>query len=485
MLATRVSTAEGPTAARPSRRYAFFISTTGCVGDLKRHLGSADYSYGFVLKAVTPALERLGTWQLVARPESSLSHLASRAAAEGLRPIYLVLHPPHNAYFTPDVPTVLFPFWEFPRIPDRDFGFDTRQNWRRMCQGADLIVTACRFTAEAFRESGVTRPLEVVPVPLAAEAFDVPAWNPEHSWSIVCRHLVLGGDATPPVATGEATAPQGPRAAFWKRALRAGYRRYVRRWLNARTIERIKRVRRTVLRIPDEPLPLLPSTPLTLSGLVYTSLFNPSDRRKNARDILTAFLLAFRDRPDVTLVLKLATSASREFHDLHEFRAVYEDLGLTHRCRVVLLTDFLSDEQMASLFRSTTYYVNASRAEGACLPLQQALAAGRPSIAPRHTAMADYLDDSVGFVIGAHPEPTFWPHDPEQRTETYWNRLVWSDLRDAFLTSAEVAFAERSRYDAMAAAARSRMADFAACEVVAEGWRRALGRLEERGSQVA
>ena len=40
---------------------------------------------------------------------------------------------------------------------------------------------------------------------------------------------------------------------------------------------------------------------------------------------------------------------------------------------MVVITDFLTDEQMNDLFRATTYYVNASRAEGACLPLQQAL----------------------------------------------------------------------------------------------------------------
>lgn len=485
MLAARGSLPESAAVAPPARRFAFFVSTTGCVNDLTRHLGSADYSYGFVLKALAPALERVGTWQLVDRPESRLSYLARQAESEGLQPIYLVLHPPHNAYFAPDVPTVLFPFWEFPRIPDRDFGFDTRQNWRRMCQGADLIVAACRFTAEAFHRSGVSRPIEVVPVPIGAEAFEVPAWDPEHAWTITCRHLVLGGDALPVAGTGEPQGPQVPRAAFWKRALRAGYRRYVRRWLNARTIERVKRVRRAVLRMPDEPLPLLPSAPLTLSGLVYTSLFNPSDRRKNARDILTAFLLAFRDRPDVTLVLKLATSATREFYDLHEFRAMYEELGLSHRCRVVLLTDFLTDEQMAGLYRASTFYVNASRAEGACLPLQQALAAGRPAIAPRHTAMDDYMDDAVGFVLGGHPEPTFWPHDPDQRLETFWNRLVWADLRDAFLASAEMVRDDRDRYDAMAAASRSRMAAYADCEVVAEGWSRALGRLAERTSRVA
>jgi glycosyltransferase involved in cell wall biosynthesis len=479
-LAIDVRGEEPGTGPDPSRPFAFLVSTTGCASDLRRHLGSADYSYGFVLKAIAPALERLGTWRLVERPESSLSYLAARARSRGLRPIHLVLHPPQNAYFSPDVPNVLFPFWEFPQIPARDFGFDTRQNWRSMCRGADLILTACRFTAEAFREVGVTCPVEVVPVPLAGEAFGLPSWDPDWSWTITCRHHVLGGDPQDPLSA-EAVTPARQGAAVWKRALRAGYRRYVRRWLNDRAIERVKRVRRAVLRMPDEPLPLLPSSPLTLSGLVFTSLFNPSDRRKNARDILTAFLVAFRDRPDATLVLKLATSATREYHDMMEFGLMYERLGLRdHRCRVVLLTDYLSDEQMMGLFRATTYYVNASKAEGACLPLQQALAAGRPAIAPAHTAMADYVDDRVGFVVRSHHEPTFWPHDPEKRTETYWHRLVWSDLRDHMLEAASVARRDRARYDALSAEARGRMADYAGLDVVAERLGRALASLECR-----
>ncbi|HEU5117262.1 MAG TPA: hypothetical protein VFT74_11405, partial [Isosphaeraceae bacterium] len=48
-----------------SGAYEFFVSTTGCAGDLKRHLGSADYSYGFVLRALAPALDALGSWRLI------------------------------------------------------------------------------------------------------------------------------------------------------------------------------------------------------------------------------------------------------------------------------------------------------------------------------------------------------------------------------------------------------------------------------------
>ena len=46
-----------------------------------------------------------------------------------------------------------------------------------------------------------------------------------------------------------------------------------------------------------------------LTGIIYTALLSTFDRRKNWTDILTAFLAAFAERPDVTLVIKLIAPA--------------------------------------------------------------------------------------------------------------------------------------------------------------------------------
>ena len=474
---------DGIRASENGRRpLALLVSTTGCAGDLRRHLGSADYSYGFVLKAIEPALRAVARVETVAVPECSLSYRAARARAEGFDPVNLILHPAQNAYFAPDLPNVLFPFWEFPELPSRDFGFDTRQNWTRMCRGADLIVTACRSTAEAFRAAGITAPVEVVPVPVPDWTRDVPPWDPEGSHSLDCRHLVMGGDRQSGRAVGLSdafeAAPAGVSAPLWKRAIKAGYRRHLRPWLDPATIERLKALRRRASR-RDEPVPpLLPTSRLGLSGLTFLSVFNPSDRRKNAVDLVSAFLLAFRDRPDATLVLKFATSPTREFHDVAEFLGMYAALGIDHRCRLVLLTDFLDDAAMAGLYRASTFYVNTSRAEGACLPLQQAMAAGRPAIAPRHTSMSDYVDESVALVVESHPEPTFWPHDPERRYETTWHRLVWTDLRDRFLEAAGLIASNPRRYEELAVAGALRMADYGGLDAAKAGWRRALEKLE-------
>ncbi len=262
------------------------------------------------------------------------------------------------------------------------------------------------------------------------------------------------------------------------------YKRAVRPWLSDHAIRRVTAAKERLLRMaghaPTVPIdPLVPAGSLTLEGLVYTTLFNLGDLRKNVHDLITGFLIAFRDRPDATLVIKLATNPSREHHEVGLLQGYLAALGIRHRCRVVIIAEYLDDDRMRELLRATTFYVNASHAEGACLPLQQALAAGRPAIAPDHTAMADYMDDSVGFVIRSHPEPTHWPHDPERRIETERLRPLWNDLHDHYLASAALAEHDPAGYARRADAARQRMREVAGFEIAVDALRDALSLLAD------
>jgi glycosyltransferase involved in cell wall biosynthesis len=215
---------------------------------------------------------------------------------------------------------------------------------------------------------------------------------------------------------------------------------------------------------------------LELSGIVYTTVLNPFDQRKNWPDLLTAYLMALQDCDDATLVMKLAVPPARAASGANKILGFYRRLGLAHRCKLMLVSDYLSDAQMLELVRGSTYYLNTSRAEGACLPLQDFLAAARPAIAPRHTAIADYFAAGSGFVVESHPEPTSWPQDPQGRCTTTWHRLVWPSLRDAIRESYEVAKSRRAQYEAMAANARAAMIAHAGMEVV---WTRLTSALDD------
>jgi glycosyltransferase involved in cell wall biosynthesis len=466
------------------RPFAFLVSTTACSRDITTKVGAANYSYYFAVKALAPALEALGTWQLVDQVESRLPYLAGEAEAQGYRPVHLSVHPPHDSYLSSSVPNVFLTFWEFPEVPNRSFGTDTRQDWSRIARAADLILAPCRLTAAAFRSAGVTAPIADITIPLSASYFDVPAWDPARSWTISLRHETWVGGPFPEPADRSTPRPRfrARVVSAAKRRVIAGYRKYVGRWLSDEARGRFGMFARGLAgrKARGGGPRLLPSTPLTLNGLVYTSVFNATDIRKNPEDTLSAFLIAFRNRPDANLVLKLNCPPEREWSDLRGLRRLYERMGLRHKCKVVVITDYMDEAKLLWLYRASTYYINTSRAEGACMPLQEALASGRPALAPDHTAMADYFDDRLGFVIRSTPEPIHWPHDPERRLETTCHHLAWSDIRDHFLSSAALIDSDRAHYDAMAQAARERMRAYAGQTAVVDALRRALARLPDR-----
>lgn len=142
----------------------------------------------------------------------------------------------------------------------------------------------------------------------------------------------------------------------------------------------------------------------------------------------------------------------------------YRQVKIRHACRFVVVSDYLSDQQMVDVVRGSTFYLNASRAEGACLPLQDFLASGRPAVAPGHTAMQDYFDSDVGFVVQSSQEPTSWPRDPEKSIATRWARIDWSSLQENLGRAYALATDGPGPYQRMADAGRQRMATYASVD---------------------
>ena len=199
-----------------------------------------------------------------------------------------------------------------------------------------------------------------------------------------------------------------------------------------------------------EPEPIVAST-LRFRGTVYASVFNPADGRKNWLDIVTAFCWAFRDDPDKTLVLKMSHHNRSTF--LGDLFLLFSRLS-PFRCRVVAIHGYLSSEELENLVAVTDFFVNASVAEGQCLPLLEFMAEGVPAISPDHTAMETYIRPANAFVVASSHQPHIWPNDPRECYRTLSNRIDWDSLRQAYLDSAAVLATDPGRYKAMCVAAR-------------------------------
>jgi hypothetical protein len=130
---------------------------------------------------------------------------------------------------------------------------------------------------------------------------------------------------------------------------------------------------------------------------------------------------------------------------------------------------------MHALARASAYYITTTRAEGNCLPVMNYLAAGRPVISTCTTAVSDYFDAGLGFVLESHPEPAIWPHDNTLRFKTSWGRLVWPSLLEQLRRSYQVARHDRPGYEKLAARAQEKMRQWAHPEAV---WVRLQAALE-------
>jgi len=217
--------------------------------------------------------------------------------------------------------------------------------------------------------------------------------------------------------------------------------------------------------------PPAPEVRVSLGGVVYTSMLNPTDGRKNWHDMLTAFCWAFRDVPDATLVLKMVKGDPQSYRrDLFLILA----RSAPFKCRVVTMDGFLEDADYAGLMGATSFYVNASNAEGLCMPLMEFMSVGKPVIAPCHTAMADYIDPSAAFVLETTPEHNVWPNDPRFLYTTMRERLKWDTLAAAFAESHRVAKQAPERYAAMGANAERIMRDYCSDDAVRERLRHVM-----------
>ncbi len=385
----------------------FFVYTTENDGSINKKLGAADYSYFFVMKTFLPILQRLGQVVIINKPAKVNAKYAA-AKARGQSALLLSFTPPHKTPTGLNCPTIPVFAWEYSTIPNESWANDWRHNWTQVLSGMKAAITHSRFANNAVKQAlNQDYPIVSLPAPLWDKFATM--YSPEASpgsavWSIHVKGVVLDS---------------------WQLGLRETH--------NANT-----------------PTFALKQQKVLLEGVVYTSVFNPNDGRKNWTDMLSAFCFAFRDQPNVTLLMKLAFFDSDIACNmvLNEIKK-----NAPFQCRVIAVQGYLDSESYHQLVANTTYIVNSSYGEGQCLPLMEFMSAGKPAIAPDHSGMADYINTDNAFVVHSNCEWTHWPHDPRLVLRAFRYQIDWESLRAAFLDSFAVAVNEPEKYKAMAACA--------------------------------
>ena len=408
-------------AAEPPPRVNFIVHSPTGAQTPAEALGAAEYSYGFVLRAFQPLLERFGKVYVVDDPVRQVDVLYEAHLARGEASLYLSFAPPHRTVLGLRAPTVPVVAWEYATIPHEVWDEERRHDWRWVLRQTGRAITLSRLAARAIKAAmGADFPVVAIPAPV---------WDRQAA----LRHLPLPPRGHPAARGVEGFVVDSPPG-----SLATG--------------------------LAPPPAQHLPAS-AKVDGVVFASVLSPKDGRKNWPDIVTAFLAAMGGVSDATLVLKMIGADPGgwwwEFYDRVSRMPPFQ-------CRVVVVNGYMDEARYAALIAASDWVVNASVAEGLCLPLVEFMCADRPAISPRHTAMADYIDPACALIVESQEEYCGWPHDTRMGMTTARHRIAWSSLRDRLAEAYRIATTDPVRHLAMAQAAGRTMQAFCSDAVVAD-----------------
>lgn len=417
--------------------------TTSTRDSIRNDLGRPEYSYYFVLRELRPVLEQLGVVVEVNDPERDVDAIYRNCRRHGIPCVFLSFSPPHKTPIDLECPTLPVFAWEFDTIPNEGFMGKPRNDWTRVLARLGGAVTHSGFIVQQVKRLvGQDFPILSAPAPV---------------WDTVAA-LRDAGPAKP-VAQAIVLQLEGMV-------------------IDSRDTDLSAYDKSSLLAAEGQPLPL-PATrqqghcEVVLDGVVYTSIFNPGDGRKNWQDMIQAFCIAFKDVADATLVLKLTHyDVSSLVPEMLEIMYKCGDLA----CRVVMLHGYLEQDAYERLLLATSYAVNTSMGEGQCLPLMEYMSAGKPAIAPQHSSMADYIDETCAFVLRSSLEPSTWPHDPRQAMRTLRHRLDFGSIVIAYRESHQVANGFPDRYAQLSEGAIRSLQGYCSRDIVRERLRQAITR---------
>lgn len=407
----------------------FLVYSPQSSGNIADAMGLADYSYYFVMRRFVPVLRRIGLVIEVHDPVREADRLHAILQRLGIDSVLLSFAPPNK---TPQVQCATLPVfaWEYSTIPTESWSDDERHNWQFMLSRLRGAITHSGYAVAATRKAmGDDFALCSLPAPVwDMHAARGPALLRSEDWALQFSGVLLDSHELGLHGTHTVANPSLEKAE-----------------------------QRVMLR-----------------GVVYAAVFNPNDGRKNWHDTLWAFCWAFRDNWSATLLIKLVHHDARFACEilLHEMKKL-----APYKCRVVVIHGFLDDDAYQRMISGVTYIVNSSYGEGQCLPLMEFMSAGKPALAPDHSAMADYITPDNAFIVRSGPEWTHWPHDPRLVLRAFRHRLDWQSLFDAYVESYAVATTQRQRYLAMSQAATTAQQRHCSRDVIADGLRQFLGQL--------
>jgi glycosyltransferase involved in cell wall biosynthesis/predicted SAM-dependent methyltransferase len=122
--------------------------------------------------------------------------------------------------------------------------------------------------------------------------------------------------------------------------------------------------------------------------------------RKGIDVLLKAFTKLFTSKDDVSLIIK--DMGGDSFYKGQTAKDTIEKLTqMGDSPEIIYIDEYLSEEEMASLYRSCNLFVSPYRGEGFSLPTLEAMACGLPVIVTDGGSTDDFVDEAYGWFVPA------------------------------------------------------------------------------------
>lgn len=436
--------------------------------NIQDSLGRSEYSYYFVLHKFLPVFSEIGQVQIIEDPSAEVDEYYERAFTEGRQCVFLCFTAPHNAFIGLKCPTIPVFAWEYDTIPNESWDGKENNNWVQVLKKLGAAITHSAHSVGVVREAlGKEFPIISCPAPIQPDRFassrQIAEKSPVQQYEVVLTKEVIDSAS---LDFEQLNSKKGmaqrieiihallqklghevledllPKALYT--FLRSAY--LFTGTLIARSLRLFRNFKDNSSATQETKQPAMSDSTI-LSGIIYTSVLNIMDSRKNYQDMVAAFCHALKDKPDAALILKTPVR-----DDLYFFKESV--ISFLHKlpdfhCRVMIIGYYMDSDAYYKLMKATTFYVNTSYGEGQCLPLMEYMAAGVPAIAPRSTALRDYVSSSNAFLLKTSAVPTFWQHDERRAIRTVHHRPDWYSLVEAFQSSYQMAKNEPGAYRKM------------------------------------
>ena len=250
------------------------------------NMGLPEYSYFFVLKKFRAVLCKFATVIEVKNPEIEVDIIYNECRTRGVPCLFFSFSPPHKTVTGLKCLTISVFAWEYPTIPTDTWGGDPRNDWRNVFRKHGCAITHSSFAVRAVQKAmGSNFPVWSIPAPVWDDYTKLYR-KEETSAQSKGFDLTFKGSFIDFKGCDVPSVSEESRKDFIKQRSSS---------------KKDKNVS------------------LHLKGIIYTTVFNPNDGRKNWLDLLRGFIWAFRKLEDVTLILKII------YHDFEKVRGPVAD----------------------------------------------------------------------------------------------------------------------------------------------------------------